>query len=150
MFSTNNHPAGHTPPSRFRRIPEIGLRSYLASFKRASRRNCLAGRPFNHSVFGTLLRSSARFAPSVNPADVTHVMLTFATQNLVETAEIQQKFADAANLFLANIRTHVYLVLIRHLSAISGVLARSGTLQILKDESATCALTTGGGPAHSS
>ncbi|TFK90124.1 hypothetical protein K466DRAFT_638963 [Polyporus arcularius HHB13444] len=46
-------------------------------------------------------------------------------QKHAEAAEFQQKFADAANLFLASIRTHVHLVLIRHLSAISGPLSRS-------------------------
>ena len=38
---------------------------------------------------------------------------------------MQQVFANAASLFLANVRLHVYLVLIRHLSAISGCLGRN-------------------------
>ncbi|RPD64172.1 hypothetical protein L227DRAFT_571740 [Lentinus tigrinus ALCF2SS1-6] len=46
-------------------------------------------------------------------------------QKYAEAADIQQKFADAANLFLANIRSHVQMVLIRHLSAISGAISRS-------------------------
>ncbi|KAI0741644.1 transcription factor IIIC subunit delta N-term-domain-containing protein [Daedaleopsis nitida] len=41
-------------------------------------------------------------------------------QNRAETADVQQNFAEAASLFLANIRAHVQLVLLRHLSAMSG------------------------------
>lgn len=49
-------------------------------------------------------------------------LLTSLTQNRAETADVQQKFAEAASLFLANIRAHVQLVLLRHLSAMSGLL----------------------------
>ncbi|KAI0695325.1 putative zinc-finger of transcription factor IIIC complex-domain-containing protein [Cerioporus squamosus] len=67
-------------------------------------------------------------------------------QNHAETADIQQKFADAANLFLASIRAHVHLVLIRHLSAISGVLSHSVHDIFFARRTIHQATTAGAGP----
>ncbi|KAI1793486.1 transcription factor IIIC subunit delta N-term-domain-containing protein [Ganoderma leucocontextum] len=46
-------------------------------------------------------------------------------QRRAEAPDVQQKFAEAASLLLTNVRTHVQLTLLRHISAISGLLNHS-------------------------
>ena len=49
-------------------------------------------------------------------------------QSRAEAPDVQQKFAEAARLFLKHIRAHVQLTLLRHISALSGLLNRKPRL----------------------
>ena len=124
--------------SSYRRLDQCRQPTSPASFKEACPPICLDGIMCTRSAFGTPWRASARWAhiclrfswittlPRAPLADPT-IWKLFSShlQNFAEAPEIQQKFADVASLFLANIRKHIQLTLIQHLSAMSGLTALS-------------------------
>lgn len=69
---------------------------------------------------------SVRFVTSTNH-NLTTPLTSVYFQSHAETPDVQHKYAEAASLFLADIRMHIQMVLTRHLSARAELLTRSGT-----------------------